>query len=172
MRSANIPRRPCVLGALPLLLTLSACGAANSAGRPSGTPDLTKALPAPTPSPFGLAYGDRQPGMTGRHGSRADLEAYLKPARLAPHRPSVARSSPVLAPARGVPPGARASADSPLAARALASASSATPDSQRYAQRQSKSRNLERYRGGDVIVIGASTLVIVLLIVLIIVLLI
>lgn len=49
----------------------------------------------------------------------------------------------------------------------------ATPvsDAARYAQRQMQSRELERYRGGDIIVIGASTLVIVLLVVLLLVIL-
>jgi cobalamin biosynthesis Mg chelatase CobN len=46
-----------------------------------------------------------------------------------------------------------------------------TSAEQRYGEREAQSRKLENYRGGDVLVIGVSTLVVVLLVVLLIVLL-
>jgi hypothetical protein len=189
LQRASIPRVPRALGALVLAVAASACGASNPGQSARGTPDLSKALPAPTSSPFGLARGDRPLGITGqRLGSSADLEAYLKRGAATPEAAAVATSSPRPARPERARPSALALPDTRVPANAApapagdfgaasvavqhatARPPSAVSDSQLYAQRQNKSRSLERYRGGDVVVIGVSTLVIVLLIVLLIVL--
>jgi hypothetical protein len=176
-------RRARLLGVVVLAVTANACGASNPAPKVRGTPDLAAALPAPNPSPFGLSYGHGNAAMAEQKRGADAIETRSKLSAVA-----VARSNSKPASAERARPSAQPPLDAkltpstttePVAASGTGVValqhpatlqSSLDTDSQRYAQRQNASRNLERYRGGDVVVIGATTLVLVLLIVLLIVL--
>jgi hypothetical protein len=184
---ASMPNLSFALGLVVLVVATNACGASNPGQRSGGAPALARALPAPTPSPFGLTYGQRHPGMSGElRGFSADRGPALqraaareavalqssspRPARAEKAGPSL-RAFRSVAPVQAPVPVDTIDANAVAVQRATERQPSVVSDSERYAQRQNKSRNLERYRGGDVVVIGASTLVIVLLIVLLIILL-
>ena len=183
------------LRAFSLVLVLSACGAASPAPRVvvHGKLDLSQTLPRPTPTPY-EGYGARQgwvlKGVTPN--SKFAVDPYLKPQPPAEPRVAVRAAerpprtpSPVAArtaaPVSSSAAQTRASSDDTRApatrvvsaedAQVLASADRNTlrADAARYSQRQN--RQLERYRGGDVIVIGVTTLLVILLVVLLLVLL-
>jgi hypothetical protein len=179
----HAPKARHAIVAFVLSAAMAACGAANLEQRPHGTPDLSKAFPTPTASPFGLSQGHRGAGITARlHGLGAAPNADSK-RDSAVREVALTRSRPRPAHVVSTPPRAQALSDSkavssaaaePATARNAAAARQASviADSQRYAERQNSSRNLEQYRGGDrLVVIGASTLIIVLLVVLLLVLL-
>jgi hypothetical protein len=169
---------------LILLATLGAC---------SETTHNAPTVHRPGPASTGY-YGTRTPGdlaFGGPTGLRAptqpidsiELDRYLKqPAARAPqasklaranvHKPGAARLA--LLPARDVAPVATPQAPSAVPAPAAPSAPMAaapTGDAQRYAAREVQSSKQAQYRGGDVVVISVSTILIVLLIVLLILLL-
>ncbi len=158
--------------------------AASSQLRPiaPGHLDLAKALPAPGESPFGLAFGGKQAGRAiTREGQ--ELDAYLKTdanaqapapaAQLPLHAARTAtrtRTTPANVATAAPPLVAELTPAKPVPSASPLAATDPRSDAARYAQREDK--KLERYRGGDVVVIGVSTLVVILLIVLLVVLLI
>lgn len=142
-----------------------------------------------TLTPADLAYGggpwiDARGVSDARREATVDLDPFLKPEAVAsaqakPSAPATPRE-PARAPAPALPstapPAALAASkpeqlavaeEQPLARAPLAPNS----DLERYGQRERQSRELQSYRGGDAVVISASTLVIVLLVVLLVVLL-
>jgi hypothetical protein len=152
---------------ITVMLCIHGCGAAaNLQTRAPGHLELATALPAPTASPFGQAYGGTQARDMVAVGA-PELEGYLTPQAAPLHPKRVRQAAVVVAPApvlvAEATPAPPAAASSPLAV------TEPTTDAHRYAQRQDK--KLEQYRGGDVIVIGASTLLIILLIVVLVLLL-
>jgi len=173
-------------------MAASACSTTIPAQPTHGALDLSRALPQPSPSPFGLSGGHRQPGLTGKaRDSGAELQARAMGRPVTPDGAERARPSAAHARAPAVPTNPQALPGSiggqpsaapppagdfgikPTAERtAAAPKPSAISDSQRYAQRESQARNQERFRGGDLVIIGVSTLLVVLLVVLLIVLLI
>ena len=161
---------------LSLLGGLSACSGSGMA-RPvvaHGTLDLAQALPAPTLTPY-EAFGERQP--SSRATRHADAQASIAPYLRGQRAPSaraplpVSRGAKTRAPARAEAatpsPAATGSANGPP--MLAANTESVARDAERYAQRANP--QLESYRGGDVIVITAGTLIIVLLVVLLVLLL-
>jgi hypothetical protein len=163
-------------------LALGACGATNPAPAAvvHGTLNLARPLPAPTPTPF-VAYGARHTSSSTRDRSsvRASIAPYLRAPQAKIARPAAVPAVPVAPVTAATTRMEEASApqDSQLAARSqssnqatsLASKTDTTrADADRYARRQS--RELEGYRGGDVIVITTGTVIIVLLVVLLILL--
>jgi hypothetical protein len=133
-----------------------------------------------TRTPGDLAYG----GPTGLRPSEpaaVDLDEYLKSPEarepLAKAQPTHARTRVrAQAPQLAVLPAAAPQAEPTTAvpadqAPATPQAAAPSSDSQRYAAREAQSSQQQQYRGGDVLVISVSTLLVVLLIVLIVMLL-
>jgi len=163
---------------LSLLAGLSACGGAglSRSSVATGRLDLSQALPAPTLTPY-QAYGERQ--ATGRETRQPEARTSIAPYLLArrariERAPLPARSarrppaSPRTEVAMRAPAPSRSANASPSPATNTSS-SSLAEDADRYAQRENP--RLESYRGGDVIVITAGTLVIILLVAVIVLLL-
>ena len=187
--STSTLRRARALCGLILLATLGAC---------SGTTYNAPTVHRPGPASTGY-YGTRTPGdlaFGGPTGLTAptqpidsvELDRYLKePVARAPQPSAHARTSvrkPDAArlaflpeaklPARDVAPVTAAQPQPAVPAAATPSAPMAaapSSDAQRYAAREAQSSKQAQYRGGDVVVISVSTILIVLLIVLLILLL-
>jgi len=140
-----------------------------------------------TVKPYDMAYG-RPTGYASAAAVSArpsvDIDQYLLPSPRAPrsHRPALpapAKSRPeqlAALPAPKLPEAPVANQQSNAAdleslMTAAEPVQSNAADLDRYAQRDRKSSELQKYRGGDAIVITATTLVVILLVVLIIVLL-
>jgi hypothetical protein len=180
-----------VLAGCALAVFAAACGASTAqqvpihkAG-PAGL-GLAQTSHSVTMTPYDMAYG--RPGALAsarapRLATRVDDYLLLPeaktarhPARpIAPARESAKVALAVLAPAKqSVSPAASSeSAQGEAAEVQLAAAEPPKSSSglERYSQRAQNSRDLLQFRGGDAIVITASTLVIVLLIVLLLILL-
>ena len=144
---------------------------------PHGLIDLNARLPV-ADSPYGMAYGART--GTGVRPEAANIDEFLKdeprPTRVAAARPvRVNAPADVAAPVAPAPtpaePIASAPEQAPLLALAEPPAPSTTDDSSRYAERDSKSQSLEKFRGGDALVITSGALLIILLVIIIILLL-
>lgn len=179
-----------VLAGCALTVLASACGATTAHQVPIQKPGpgglgLAQAPRSVTLKPYDMAYG--RPGALAsarapRLGTRID-EYLLPEARTARHpaRPAApARRSEAVqyaalpavkqsvSPAASSEPKQGESAEVQLAAAEPPKSSTGL---ERYSQRAQNSRDLLQFRGGDAIVITASTLVIILLIVLLLILL-
>jgi hypothetical protein len=178
-------------GAAVVAMGGAACGASTASQIPMHKPGpgLSVAPRSVTVKPYDMAYG-RPTGFASaarvsRPSADVDIDQYLLPSPRAPrsHHPALpvpARSRPEQLAALPAPK----APDAPVANQQSSSAndletlmSAAEPaqsnpaDLDRYAQRDRQSSELQKYRGGDALVITASTLVIILLVVLILVLL-
>lgn len=162
---------------------VSSFGETSPTAWPKGTIDLSKRWPEPAPSPFGPALGARA-GLRGFGAEpRPNIDAFLKPEYAAKRfenaklrttsiessnataraETSVAASPPALG---AEPVGAAlrvASADPPTAADARS-------ELERYRQRDAAAQSQQAFRGGDVIIIGAGTLILILLVVILVLL--
>jgi hypothetical protein len=135
--------------------------------------DLSKPLPAMDTSAYPHAYGG-EVAMRERVG-KPDIDSYLKPeyaAKAAEPKPSTRPARTLQMPLTVIPPDEPvvASQAPPLMA-AADTAQPASSDAQRYAERDAAAKPQKTFRGGDVIVIGAGTLIIVLLIIVLVLLL-
>jgi hypothetical protein len=177
-------------GAAVVAMGGAACGASTASQIPMHKPGpgLAVAPRSVTVKPYDMAYG-RPTGfasaarVSSRPSAGLDIDQYLLPSPRAPrpHHPALpARSRPeqvAALPAPKAPDAAVANQESSSATdletlmTAAEPAQSNPADLDRYAQRDRQSGELQKYRGGDALVITASTLVIILLVVLILVLL-
>ncbi|HEX7480891.1 MAG TPA: hypothetical protein VF331_24020 [Polyangiales bacterium] len=167
------------------LALTTACASSAGVHAPRHAPggfDLRTPFPVAMRSPFGEPYG--VPVALGQHGTQdpARLDDYLKPVALANASPANPKLQAVLV-ARAAVPAQRTQASTPLPAERVAPAPdnvqlavsdppTASSDAQRYATRELKSEKQQNFRGGDVLVIGAGTLLLILLVVLLVVLII
>lgn len=176
-----------VAGASVLALaTLSACGTqTTSPGPVDARTSIYPARPSGTliPSDFALGGG---PSIRPRSGERdamseEELATYMKPeGRAKPAReraPAQPPSPPVppepLPALPRLPPVAgtlQPATRTELPSAAPVAPEPAAPDMQRYAEREQRASGLSDFRGGEVVVISITTLVIVLVIVLIVLL--
>jgi hypothetical protein len=128
-------------------------------------------LPA-TSSPYGqLALGRGGSSEPARLEADQPLLAAAQPTPKHVARPvHVQRvaAQPVL-PAVETAPAAEPSSPAQVSEPIQLAQNEVSPE-QRYAQRQSESKQLEKYKGGDAIVIGAGTLVVILLVVILLIL--
>lgn len=155
-------------------LALTACGGANPAPPvvEHGNLDLSKTLPAPTPSPY-VAYGEggASSGRALTPNAAAEIAPYLRAQTHAGSRLVASRAAervvrkPLL-PAR--PESDVAAVASKDTDRLVINTESAREDAQDYAQRESQ--KAESYRGGDTVVITVGTVLLILLIVILILL--
>jgi hypothetical protein len=149
---------------------------------PRGLIDLNARMPVGE-SPYGIAYGTPQPGRL--QPLAPNIDAYLKP-QPAAERMVVARAVPlkreaVIAPIAKIAPAPVAFEPvvnlEPNQEQLLAVASEPpaqspmSDDSSRYAERESQNQNLEKFRGGDAIVITSGALIVILLVVILVLLL-
>jgi hypothetical protein len=128
-----------------------------------------------------MAYGrpTQYASARGLAQSHVDIDQYLLPSPRAPRHPVPAHSRPQQLAALPAPKAAEApvanqessGSDLETLMAAAEPPQSSAPDLDRYAQRDQRSSELQKYRGGDAIVITATTLVIILLVVLVLVLL-
>lgn len=158
---------------------LTACASSVSNTQledPRGLIDLNARIPVGQ-SPYGIAYGAPQPGRV--QPLAPNIDAYVKP-QPAAERMVVARAVPLkreIAPAVEVAPVAFEPVvnlepnQEQLLAMAAEPPAPASDDSSRYAERESQNQNLEKFRGGDAIVITSGALIIILLVVILILLL-
>lgn len=149
---------------------------------PRGLIDLNARMPVGD-SPYGVAYGTPQPVRV--QPLAPDIDQFLKAeakeplvvARAVPLKTNVKTNAPVAAKAAPAPePVAFEPVINlqPNQEQLLALASEPAPahdDSARYAQREAQNQNLEKFRGGDAIVITSGALIVILLVVIIILLL-
>ncbi|HEY2732579.1 MAG TPA: hypothetical protein VGI70_01270, partial [Polyangiales bacterium] len=163
------------------LLGLLVSAAIGCAGNIPQTHDIRAAgewrfhLPQTRSALGDLAYG-RGGNSTPAAISAADqsllAENTLKQPASAPravHRAQHAAKQPEALPA--IPEAVEPPAAAPTPSEQPVQLAQADQAEQRYQQRESASKPLEKYRGGDAIVIGAGTLVVVLLIVILVLLL-
>jgi hypothetical protein len=176
------PSTQWLLGTALALTTACASSAAVRTPRPApGGFDLRTPMPVALRSPFGEPYG--VPVALGQRGTQgpARLDDYLKPVVLAKALPP--GTKPLTPLARTAMPRPRARESTLVQAEQVARAQdsvklavseppSASSDAQRYASRELKSEKQQSFRGGDVLVIGAGTLLLILLVVLLVVLII
>jgi len=159
---------------------LTACASSMSNTRPEdprGLIDLNARIPTGD-SPYGVAYGTPQPGRV--QPMAANIDAYLKP-QPAAERMVVARAIPLRkdAPVAKVAPAPVAFEpvinlepnQEQLLAMADAPPVPTNDDTSSYAEREAQNQNLEKFRGGDAIVITSGALIVVLLVVILILLL-
>jgi hypothetical protein len=132
-----------------------------------GLIDLNARVPVGD-SPYGIAYGAPQPGRV--QPLAPDIDRYLKPnpapARVAKVAPAPQPQPQPFEPVVNLEPNREQ-----LLALAAEPPAPVSHDSSRYAQREAQSQNLEKFRGGDVIVITTGTLIVILLVVILILLL-
>jgi hypothetical protein len=171
-----------VLSVCALTALASACGASNA-----GQVSIQKPGPAGlslrsgTLTPHDMAFG-RPQALAKAHTARVtNIDEYLLPdakrpalpAAPAPAKPQPAQLA--LAPAKPLELVAVRSEHESTETASMQLATAEPPkqnaDMDRYSARDRQSSELQKYRGGDAIVITASTLVIVLLIVLLLILL-
>lgn len=179
-----------------MLRSLYVCAALSTAGLGAGcganlatAPAIHRAGPEggrnlSTLTPPEMAFGTRT--QDHQIDSQMDLSRFLKPETEAPVEVAVAakpqprlrtKQTPVVAaaaveeePAIAASP-APVQETAPLVVADLSTTQPTSQDAELYAQREAQSQSQQEYRGGDVLVISASTIVIVLLIALLVVLL-
>ena len=159
---------------------LTACASSMSNTRPEdprGLIDLNARMPVGD-SPYGVAYGTPQPGRV--QPLAPNIDRYLK-AEPAAERMVVARAVPLKKemPVAKVAPAPVAFEpvvnlepnQEQLLAMAGEPPAPTNNDTSRYAERESQNQNLEKFRGGDAIVITSGALIVILLVVILILLL-
>ena len=145
---------------------------------PRGLIDLNARMPVGD-SPF-VAYGTRQPG--GVQPLAPDIDEYLTKPQA--EQPAVARAVVLDAPKAAKLAKVEKTEPVPfepvidlqpnqeqLLALAAEPPPPAHDDSARYAQREAQNQNLEKFRGGDAIVITSGALIVILLVVILVLLL-
>lgn len=168
--------------ALCLGFGLTACASSMNTRPedPHGLIDLNARMPVGQ-SPYGIAYGAPSPGRV--QPLTPNVDEFLKPeaARetLVATRVMPAKKAASVAPA--VKPAPEPVAFEPVIElqpnqeQLLALAAEPPPpssdDSSRYAEREAQNQNLEKFRGGDAIVITSGALIVILLVVILVLLL-
>jgi hypothetical protein len=149
---------------------------------PHGLIDLNARMPVGQ-SPYGIAYGAPSPGRV--QPLTPNVDEFLKPearetlvaTRVMPAKKAV--SVAPVAPIAKVTPEPVAFEPvielEPNQEQLLALAAEPPPpssdDSSRYAEREAQNQNLEKFRGGDAIVITSGALIVILLVVILVLLL-
>jgi hypothetical protein len=187
--NSNLNRVLVVVGSAVVAMLATACGASNASQIPihtAGPAGLAVTSRSVTVKPHDMAYGRPVAFASAGASSRAsvDIDQYLLPQPRAPRSNHPALPRPVTSQREqfaALP--AQKQAEAPLANQEssgrdletlMASAEppqQSAADLDRYAQRDRQSSELQKYRGGDAVVITASTLIIILLVVLLLVLL-
>jgi hypothetical protein len=180
---SKVDSRPFALGLVCLIASGCAAGISNQPhGRGAGEWSVT--LPTSASYAQGLAYGKGGSPLPDKWVDLDDVaQPMLADARSssdAPKKKAIHKQNVDKQPTSTVPQ-QPATPVAPPAARnertELALADTTLPEQAdestlgRYEERQSQSQDQQKFRGGDAIVIGASTLVVVLLVVLLLVLL-
>jgi hypothetical protein len=176
-----------VVGSAVVAMLTAACGASGAsqlAIHKPGPAGLSVGPRSVTMRPSDMAYGRPTALASARTPTRTgvNIDEYLLPSPRAPRsnhpalpvksRPEQVAALPAPKPAEA-PVANQASSGRDLETLMAAAEvpKSDAADLDRYAQRDRQSSELQKYRGGDAVVITASTLVIILLVVLLLVLL-
>jgi hypothetical protein len=177
-----------VTGSAVAAMFVAGCGASSASQIPihKPGPGLSMAPRSVTVKPYDMAYGRPTGYASASPSSRpsVDIDQYLLPSPRAPrsHHPALpvplkSRPEQVAAlPAPKAPDAPVANQDSSGSDLETLMAAAEPPqtnagDLDRYAQRDRQSSELQKYRGGDAIVITATTLIIILLVVVLLILL-
>jgi hypothetical protein len=178
-------KRPFILTWIALCFGfgLTACASSMATTQPEdphGLIDLNARMPVGQ-SPYGIAYGTPSPG--GVRPVAPNVDEFLKP-EAAKEKLVAARAVPQRIERDAAP--AIEAAPAPVAfepvvnlepnqEQLLALAAEPPPpssdDTSRYAEREAQNQNLEKFRGGDAIVITSGALIVILLVVILVLLL-
>jgi hypothetical protein len=168
---------------------LAACGASSASQIPihKPGPGLSTATRSVTVKPYDMAYGRPTGFASARLPTRpsVNIDDYLLPSPRAPRSSHPALPVPLKSrPEQLAALPAPKAAEAPVAGQQYSSGDdletlmtaaeapqSNAADLDRYAQRDRQSNELQKYRGGDAIVITATTLIIILLVVVLLILL-